>query len=410
MSIARWFIGLASGSGGEGADAVLVETTGIGLQLTSRVLQVLRRQHPRDVQEAFLKTMLSGAPGSFGELASLHRQLGESAAAAVVQLTTPLRAEMARVLSIGHIGPLAWHDPAGRNAASIEIGQSSAIVERTGLTVFSEFRERDVAAGGQGMPITAIADWVQFRNPEQPRILIHLGGTTSLVCLPAHAKPQDVIAFEIGPGTRLLDSVIRQASHGRERYDAGGKYSVQGHCLDALLASWLEHSFFQQKPPKSLGRSEFGAEWIARAARSVAAAGGTLEDYLCTLSHFLIRSVVIACKRWLPNMDGPPHYWLSGGGSRNGLFWRLLEQEIPGVQLHRLDEIGVASQARQAASAAVLAAMAMDGIPASSPGATGAVGRLLGRVTPGEPKNWARCLRWMSEQSALDMTHPNRAA
>jgi anhydro-N-acetylmuramic acid kinase len=410
MTIARWFIGLASGSSGEGTDAVLVETNGIGLQLTSQILQVQRRNHPRDVQEAFLKTLLSNTSATFCDLASLHRSLGESAAAAVGQLLTPVRHDMNRVLAIGHIGPLAWHEPAGREPASIEIGQASTIVERTGLTVFGDFRERDLAAGGQGMPITAIADCVQFRHAEQPRLLLHLGGTTSLVYLPANARPQNVLAFEVGPGSRLLDAVIRQGSHGRERYDAGGKHSVQGHFLERLMATWLEHPYFQQKPPKSLGRSDFGAEWIARAARSVAEDGGHLEDFLCTLSHFLIRSVVLSWQRWLPKPEGIPQLWLSGGGSRNGLFWRLLEQDLPGVKLHRLDEIGVPSQARQAAGAAILAAMAMDGIPASSPGATGAVGRLLGRVTPGEPRNWARCVRWMSEHSALEPTNPTRAA
>ena len=341
MTIARWFIGLSTGSGGEGTDAVLVETAGIGLQLTSRILQVVRRNHPRDVQEAFLKTLLSGTSASFSDLASLHRSLGESAAAAVGQLLMPVRHDMNRVLAIGHIGPLAWHEPADRDPASIEIGQASTIAEKTGLTVFSDFRERDMAAGGQGMPVTAIADCMQFRHSEQPRLLLHLGGTTSLVYLPASARPQNVLAFEVGPGSRLLDAVIRQGSHGRERYDAGGKHSVQGHFLETLMSSWLEHQYFQQKPPKSLGRTDFGADWIARAARLVAAAGGHLEDFLCTLSHFLIRSVVMSWQRWLPKLEGPPHLWLSGGGSRNGLFWRLLEQDVPGIQLHRLDEIGV---------------------------------------------------------------------
>ena len=226
MTIARWFIGLASGSGGEGTDAVLVETTGIGLQLTSRVIQVLHRSHPRDVRELFLKTLLSGGSTSLGDLASLHRHLGESAAAAVTQLVTPMRLEAHRILAVGHIGPLAWHEPSGRNPASFEIGQSSAIAERTGLTVLSEFRERDLAAGGQGMPITALADWILFRNPQQARSLLHLGGTTSLVHIPAQAKPQDVFAFEVGPGTRLLDAVIRQGSAGREHFDAGGKHAA----------------------------------------------------------------------------------------------------------------------------------------------------------------------------------------
>jgi anhydro-N-acetylmuramic acid kinase len=283
------------------------------------------------------------------------------------------------------------------------------LAERTGLTVFSEFRERDLAAGGQGMPITALADWVQFRHADEPRLLLHLGGVTSIVYIPANARPQDVLAFECGPGTRLLDAVIRQGSGGKERYDAGGKYAVQGHCLDALVARWLDHPFLHARPPKSLPRSEFGANWVDRAARDVIDAKGSMEDFLCSLSHFVVKIVARACRQ-LPKGAAPLHIWLSGGGSRNGLFWRLLEDELPGVALHRLDELGVPTQARQATGAAVLAAMAVDGIPASSPNATGAVGRLLGKVTPGEPRNWARCLRWMAEQSSPQLTHPYRAA
>ncbi len=184
---------------------------------------------------------------------------------------------------------------------------------------------------------------------------------------------------------------------------------MQGRCIDSLLAGWLEHPFLHKTPPKSLPRSEYGVEWIERAARAIVKEKGSLEDFLCTLSHFLIRSVAISL-RWLPKHDGPLPIWLSGGGTRNGLFWRLLERDLPAHPLHRLDELGVPAQARQAAGAAVLAALAMDGVPASSPGATGAVGRLLGSVTPGEPRNWGRCLRWMAEQSLPDITHPYRAA
>lgn len=409
MTSSRLFIGLANGSGGEGADAVLVETTGVGLQLRARVIESLRRKHHRDVQELFLKTMPLSCSASLADLTLLHRQLGENAGQAALQLIAATRIEMARVMAIGHMGPLAWHEPSRLSFTSLEIGQASAIVEKTGLTVIDEFRERDIAAGGQGMPITSIADWAFFRDADQGRLLVHLGGITSFVYIPAHARPQDVLAFEIGPGTRLLDAIIRQGSSGRERFDVGGKHAVQGKCLDGLLAKWLEHPYLQQRPPKSLSRTEFGVDWIARAARAAVEVEGKLEDFLCTLSHFLVRSIVLAT-RWLPAMTEPVHLWLSGGGTRNGLFWRLLEQEMPGVVLHRLDELGVPSQARQAAGAALLAALAMDGVPASSPGVTGAVGRLLGKMTPGEGRSWARCLRWMAEQSTGELTSPYKAA
>jgi len=409
MTIPRFFIGLASGSGGEGADAVLVETTGIGTQLNCRIVEHRRRLHARETQDLFMRSLAAGASTSVGDLAILHRQLGESAAGCALDMMGANRLDASRVLAIGHLGPLVSHEPAGRPPVTLEIGMNSVIAERTGLTVFGSFRDRDLAAGGQGMPITALADWMLFRNATQNRLLVHLGGTTSAVYLPVNARPQDVVAYEVGPGTRLLDAVIRQGSGGRERCDAGGKHAVQGRCLDNLLIEWLEHPFLQRRPPKSLGRSEFGAEWIARAARNVLAAKGTLEDFLCTLSHFLVIGLVRSLA-WLPQTSAVQNVWISGGGSRNGLFWRLLEQEMKGIALHRLDDLGVPAQGRQAAAAAILTAMAMDGIPATSPSATGTVGRLLGQVTPGDPRNWARCLRWMAEQSAPELTHPYRAA
>jgi anhydro-N-acetylmuramic acid kinase len=409
MSIARWFIGLASGSGGEGTDVALVEVTGVGLQMRARVVASLRRGHSRDLQFAFVSLSHSCSATTSGQIAVLHRQLGESAASAAMQLLPPSHVDAQRILAAGHIGPLVWHEPSSHDPVSIEIGQASIVAERTGLTIFSEFRERDVAAGGQGMPIAGLADWVIFRNARESRLLIHLGGTTSAVHIPVNARPQDVLAFEIGPGTRLLDAVIRQATGGRERCDVGGKHAVQGKCLDPLLTDCLEHPYLQRRPPKSLGRLEFGPEWVARAARMAAELNGNLEDLLCTLSHFVVRCIARAMAN-LPDIAQPPTLWLSGGGTRNGLLWRLLENELPNATLRRLDDLGVPAQQRQAAGAAILAALNMDGIPASSPGITGSVGRILGRVTPGEPRNWAQCLRWMSELTAHELTRPYKAA
>lgn len=409
MTLARGFIGVASGSGGEGADVALVETTGVGLQMTARVVKHLRRPHPREVRELLSRALHAPHSISIAELPLLHRYLAESEFEAIRQFVARERIDLDRVAALGRIGPLLLHDPSARIPFTLEAGLPSLLAERTGLTVFSDFRERDVAAGGQGMPVGALADWTFFRHPGEQRVLVHLGSVTSIVVVPAGARPQDIVACEAGPGTRLLDAVIRQGSRGKESCDIGGKRAVQGRCLDGLLGECLEHPFFNQRPPKSLPRSLFGSDWIGRAAKAVADQSGTLEDLLCTLTHLVVRSLVKALHA-IPKIDGNLRLWLSGGGSRNGFFWRLLEQELPGVELHRLDELGVAAQARQAAEAALLAAFAMDGVPAGSAGTTGEVGRILGHVTPGEPAGWARCLNWMAEKNAPELRRLYKAA
>jgi anhydro-N-acetylmuramic acid kinase len=402
MSTPRWLIGLACGSGGQGVDAALIETTGVGLSITARHVASLRRPFQREARELF-------STGVSADVAGLaHRVVGETAVVAVQQLTSQVRTDPSRVLAAGFLGPLQWHEPDGRSPSTRELGMTSLVADRLGVTVVGDFREHDVAAGGQGMPLSALVDSLLFRHTSEERLLIHLGGVSSVVYLPPGGRVQDVLAFEAGPCNRLLDAVIRQGTGGKERFDSGGHYAVQGRCVEPLLAEWQRHAFHQRKPPKSLPRSDYGPEFIQDAVKRTAAHNGTLQDLLCSLSHHVIDCIISGSRRWLPAADKRTVH-LSGGGARNGMFWRLLEQQAPEWKPSRLDELGVPAQARNATAAAVLAALTLDGVPASTPSATGAVGRLLGRLTPGSSTNWARCLRWMTEHGS-ELTLPYRAA
>jgi anhydro-N-acetylmuramic acid kinase len=402
MSNPRWLIGLSCGSSGQGIDAALVETTGVGLSIAARHVASLRRPFPREVQELF-------SPGISPPAAGVaHRVIGETAVTAVQQLGSQARVDPSRVLAAGFLGPLQWHEPDGRSPSTRELGMTSLVADRLGLSVVGDFREQDVASGGQGMPPSALVDSLIFRHTSEERLLIHLGGVSSVVYLPAGGRVQNVLAFEAGPCNHLLDSVIRQGTGGKERFDAGGHHAVQGRCLEPLLTEWQRHSFLQRKPPKSLPRSDYGPDFIQDAVKRTAALNGTLQDLLCSLSHHIIDCIVSAARRWLPAADKRTVY-LSGGGVRNGMFWRLIEQQAPEWKRARFDELGVPAQARNATAAAMLAALTLDGVPASTPSATGAVGRLLGRLTPGGSTNWARCLRWMSENCS-ELTLPYRAA
>jgi anhydro-N-acetylmuramic acid kinase len=344
-----------------------------------------------------------------GESPTLHRLMGESLLAAANQLLSQVRLDARRVMAVGVFAPLAWHHPVGRSPSSREFGMVSLIADRLGLTVVSDFREQDLAAGGQGMPQTALADSLQFRSETEDRLLIHLGSVLSLVWLKASSRVQDLLAFEVGPGHRLLDGVVRRETNQRERFDPSGKYAVQGHCFEELIDRWLTHPYFSTKPPKSLPRNEFGGDFIQQAIRQAGQINATLQDLLCTMSHFLVQTLVQSCHRWLPETLNERPVWLSGGGTRNGLMWRLIEQYLPSWKLQRLDELGIPALSRSAMAAAILAALTLDGVSASTPNATGTVGRMLGRLTPGSSQNWSRCLRWMFTQSSETIS-PYRAA
>ncbi len=394
----RWIIGLASGSSADGIDAALLETEGVGLDLRVRLLHALSQPYGKELRDLILRAVGPG-PCDARQFALLHRLLGETFAAAARQVADRASFSLQRVQALGCPGHTVWHDPEGRFPATLSLGMAAVVAERTGLTAVSDFRARDVVAGGQGVPLGALADYLLFRHPGEDRVLIDLGGLARVVYLPANCRIHEIIGFEAGPCNVLLDGLMRHLTGGKEAYDPGGKHAVQGRCIDALLQRWLLHPYLQKRPPKSLPRHAFGEEFAYQAVQQARQMHWALHDLLCTATHFVARGIAGSLRRALPQGKPAARVILSGGGTRNGLLWHLLEQQLGGVPLERSDRHGIPVDARKAMAFGILAALTLDAVPANVPSATGAAGsRLLGSITPGAPANWARCLAWMAAQ------------
>jgi anhydro-N-acetylmuramic acid kinase len=399
----RWVIGLASGSSGDGVDAALAELQGTGLELRSRLLHALHQPFPPELRE-LLRRSSGLAACEIRQVSLLHRLLGETFAAAAHSVADAASLSFQQVQCIGSAGHTIWHDLDGRFPSTITAGMPAVIAERTGVTVVSDFRARDVAAGGQGVPLAALTDYLLFRDARESRVLLHLGGLARVVFLPANCRLPEIVGFEAAPCNLLLDALMRHLTHGRESYDAGGKHAVQGKCIEALLEQWLAHPVLQKRPPRSLPRHAFGDVFAAQAVSQARQLNGSLHDLLCTATHFVARGITEALERFLPLHKRFDRVLLSGGGVRNGLLWRLLEQQFGVVPLDRTDDVGVPAQGRKALSFGLLAALTLDGVPANLPSATGAAGmRLLGNITPGSLANWSRCLAWMAGQTPLQI-------
>jgi anhydro-N-acetylmuramic acid kinase len=397
MQTTRWLIGLSSGSTLDGVDAALVEAEGVGLELRPRLVHALHQPYPRDLRDLIQRVTAQGAGAR--QVGLLHRLLGEAFALAGRQVADQASFPLQKVQVVGCPGHTAWHEPEGRYPSTLALGMAAVVAERTGVTTVSDFSTRDLAAGGQGMPITALADYLLFQDPRETRALLHLGGFATLVFLPAGGGPRHVLGFQAGPCNLLLDGLMQHLTGGRESFDAGGKHAVQGRCIDALLQRWLDHPSLQRRPPRSLQRQGLGEEFVLQALQQARQNRWNLHDLLCTATHFVAQGITGAMRRFLPQM--PRRVLLSGGGVRNGLLWHLLEQQLQEISLERVDQHGMPAAARKAAAFGALAALTVDGVPASLVGATGAAGtRLLGSLTPGSSANWARCLAWMAHQTA----------
>jgi anhydro-N-acetylmuramic acid kinase len=397
MSV-RWLIGLSSGTTVDGVDAVLLQGQGIGLELRLLLLHSLHLPYSSDLRE-LLRSMSATAGGTIKQAGLLHRLLGESFAEAARLVAEKASIPLQKVQCIGCPGHTVYHDTDGRYPCTLGLGMAAVIAERTGVTTVSDFRSRDLAAGGQGFPLTALVDVLLFHDPKEDRALINLGGMSSVVFVPAGGVGRQVVGFQSGPCNVLLDGLIRRLTRGKETFDAWGKHAVQGRCLEPLLERWLAHPALQRKPPRSIPPHEFGEEFLSQSLYQAKTNDWSLHDLLCTATHLAARCITRAMERYLPAR--PACLLLSGGGVHNGLLWQLLEQQLPGVAMHTIDKFGFPTRARKAVGFGGLAALLLDGVPASLASVTGAAGsRLLGNLSPGSNTNWARCLAWLAHYTA----------
>lgn len=393
----RWLIGLSSGTTVDGVDAALVEGVGTGLDLRLRLRHSLHQPYGRDLRE-ILWRLTGDTAAPFKQITQLHRLLGETFAAAARHVADQASLSLARVQCVGCAGHPLWHETEGRCPSSLELGMAAVVAERTGVTTISDFRARDLSVGGHGAPLTALVDYLLFHDPSESRVLLHLGGVANAVWLPAQSAPYQVVGFQAGPCNLLLDGLMRRLTHGREALDAGGKHAVQGCCIEPLVERWLAHPGLNRRPPRGLPPDGFAEEFILQALQQVQHLRCSLHDLLCTATHLVARCIVQAVRRYLPQPAA--RILLSGGGVRNGFLWHLLEQQLDGIPMERVDQHGVPVTARKALAFAGLAALTVDGIPGNVMSVTGAAGtRLLGAITPGSTANWARCLAWMSSQT-----------
>jgi anhydro-N-acetylmuramic acid kinase len=401
----RCIIGLSSGSSLDGVDAALLETDGTGLAVRARPVLTLRQRYNGDLRD-LIRRASSPEGADARQMSLVHRLLGETFAAAARQAADRASMSLQRVQCLGCQGHTVWHETEGRFPSTLNLGMAAVVAERTGLTTVSDFRSRDMAAGGQGIPLSTLVDYLLFRHPGENRVVLHLGNASQVAYLPAGGRPADVLAFEAGPCNLLLDGLMQRSTGGREEYDAGGKNGVQGRCLAPLLDRWLAHPYLQRRPPKSLSRQTFGDDFQAQAMQA-ARPLGSMYDLICTATHFVVRAITTAWRRFLPPSRPVHRVLLSGGAIRNGLLWHLLEQQLAGVPLDKSDQHGIPAAARRAVESALLAALTVDGVPANLPAATGSAGsRLLGSLTPGSSANWARCLAWMAAQTLPPAAEP----
>jgi anhydro-N-acetylmuramic acid kinase len=373
-----------SGTSLDGVDAALVEVEGEGPEdVRVRLLHALTVPYDDARRAAIHDAILAGSAES---LAALHAELGEWFAEAALRVCGEAGVAAGEVDAVASHGQTVWHRPPtpGTRGATLQLGDPATVAERTGCAVVSDFRSRDVAAGGQGAPLVPWVDAVLFATPDRARALQNLGGIGNVTRVPPRGSGEPVWAFDTGPANSPIDAVVEIATAGRHRFDRDGRLAGRGRVDGPLLAELLRHPYFSEAPPKSTGREAFGRPFVERLVEAVAPEGDQeWMDLIATLTELAARSVADAYRRWvIPH--GVDEVVLTGGGARNPVLAGRIRALLDPLPVVDGTTLGIDPDFKEAVAFAVLGWAHLRGIPANLPTATGAAGpRVLGSLTPG---------------------------
>ncbi|MEI6236190.1 MAG: anhydro-N-acetylmuramic acid kinase, partial [Planctomycetota bacterium] len=355
-----------------------------GLKL--RVLSTYHEAFEPDIRARIL-ALCKPDGGNSAEICELNFVLGEIFAHAAKNATQAAELAMRDIDFIGSHGQTIAHFPPGgihaglRQGSTLQIGEAAVIAERTGVPVVSNFRPRDMAAGGQGAPLVPYADWLLFSSETEHRIALNIGGIANITWMPAGGASDKILGFDTGPGNMILDALVDKISGGTLAYDKGGEMARAGSVNTTLLSTWLANPYFKRTPPKSTGREEFGSTFALAMYAEGLALGLSANDILATATQLTARSIAAEINRLVAG--APATIIAAGGGVRNDFLMDLLRNELPGIAIHPSDVFGLPSQSRECAAFALLARETMLGRQSNLPSATGARGlRVLGDITP----------------------------
>jgi len=362
----RLVIGLLSGTSADGTDAALCEITGAGITTQVVVKSFVTTPFDRPLRERIFRLAQADA----SELCDLNVLLADAFADAAQAACRAAAIELDRVDLIGSHGQTAVHHPrsAGNLGATLQIGEPAVIAERTGRPVISDFRMRDVAAGGEGAPLVPLVDYLLFRAPGRVRALQNIGGIANVTVVGENLL--DVIAFDNGPGNMALDAVARAASGGQDSFDVDGRRAARGQVDAALLSELHAHPYLTRPPPKSTGRELFGKDFVYPL---LARFEQRKDDLLATLTRFSAEAIARSYRELLPSV--PDEVYICGGGALNPTLMRHLTETLAPATVSDTSALGVDPKAKEAVAFAVLANETLFSHPGNLPRVTGGRGR-----------------------------------
>lgn len=396
------YIGMMSGTSLDGMDAVLCQFGGEeNIQQPLRLLASISQDFPPRLREVLLAlcqpngvqelTSTMGEPSSeldwFGWAS---KEYAEFASDVVNNLLQQSNTDVESVLAIGCHGQTVRHRP--QMGFSLQLLDANIIAERTGISVVSDFRRRDMAVGGQGAPLVPAFHQALFATPDSTRVLLNLGGIANITVLPANdssinandavVNNSSVIGYDTGPANLLLDAWT--ALHTDKDYDAGGAWAQSGQVVEPLLNQLIEHPFFARTYPKSTGREDFNLAWLQSELQKFDQASAHIRyssaDVQATLTELTAMSASMQINMFIKANENSSVY-VCGGGALNDYLMTRLQAHLPHCKVETTASLGLNPAWVEAVAFGWLARQTLMGETGNLPAVTGASkGVVLGQV------------------------------
>jgi anhydro-N-acetylmuramic acid kinase len=367
----RTILGLMSGTSLDGLDIAVCTFLGSGTHTKLNVTHYTTVPYTEDFKAAIRK-IFSIRTVDLEAVTLLNAHIARIHATMVLSALESWQLSASSIDVIASHGQTIYHAPkflhptSGYGNATLQIGDGDIISTATGIITISDFRQKHIAAGGEGAPLALYCDSILFAGETENRVLLNMGGIANFTYLPA-GQTTDIISTDVGPANTLIDSYIKANYYGLS-YDANGDIASSGTINEAFVNAVLAHPFFNAAFPKTIGPELFNLDFIANALKTAGIVSMAHQDMVASLSYITARVIADGIYKVVGDANLELVIYASGGGIHNAYIMQQLQNLCPSASFKNLETLGVHPDAKEAVLFAVLANEALAGSPALSMG------------------------------------------
>jgi anhydro-N-acetylmuramic acid kinase len=364
----RIIIGLMSGTSFDGLDVALCKIKGSGSGTEIELLHFETCRYENDFKRE-LKSVFSRHDADLERVCVLNAWVGLKQAGLVNDCLKKWNYNKEQIDLIASHGQTIYHAPKflhGRENfpnATLQIGDGDHIAVATGIITISDFRQKHIAAGGEGAPLAVYGDYLIFSKKGENRIMLNIGGIANFTYLPGDLDASKVFSTDTGPGNTMMDAFMQK--HFSNYFDENAVIAKKGKSNAALLEKLKEHSFFSKSFPKTIGPELFNLTYLQLAQKQSGTESLAPEDIMATLNRFSADTIMQALK---VSFEKDKNYvvYVSGGGMHNPLLMSTIQSQMPGVPFHSTEILHINPDAKEAVLFALLANECVCGGPAAA--------------------------------------------